>query len=184
MQNLDYLNLNTIRNYPIKDGLGRASKDGLFIIPNELIADLAVSAPANASWPVHISKIINTAENVVVEISTESEAIGLFNIPINTPNYADIPLSPSTSHPFAVGSLTVGHVSSIQTLARGEFLFDSSQTALLMRVFTPARLGVNYIRFVTEGKTETLTGDVTISAEVNLRFRKAGNTVYLEAGIS
>ncbi len=184
MQNLDFLNLNTVRNYPIKDGLSRVSSDSLFTIPNDLIADLNITSPSNPGVRLFISRLVNTSTHVLIEISMKDIGVmGTFNIPINTANYSDIWLVSSSAFPNTVGCLTVGSLINLSTLPSGDFSFDISSTELLMRVFTPASLGVNYLSFSdSKANKVTLTGYVTVKAESNLQFRDGGDTVIMDAG--
>jgi hypothetical protein len=188
MDNLDFLNLNSIRNYPIRDSYSRVSTDGLFTIPNDFIVDMSVSAPNNDHLDLYISRIVNTSTNINVEISVDHlGVVGNFYIDVaSTDAEDDITLIPNNDlFPQALGVLTVGTLDTITALAAGEFTFDASATALLMRVFTPATVGVNYLAFTdSKGNQVTLTGHVGINAESNLQFRDGGNghSVIIDAG--
>lgn len=185
MNTLDFLNSNTLRNYPIKDNLGRVCTDGSYVIPNDLIADLMVCAPGGFDSVLYISRIVNYTDNITVEVKIvdETDALGTFVIPTTSPAYTDIDLVPTTAFPLAVGKLTVGYFDGSKAQPSGEFLFDSSNTQLLMRVFTPLSTGISYVRVTDQqGTQSTLTGIINFNAENNLRFRAVDNTIYLDAG--
>lgn len=186
MNNLDFLNLNTLRNYPIKDDLSRVSLDGVFTIPNDLIADLSVSSPGNSTLRLYISKLINASTHVYIEVSIyNADVIGSFNIPAGTASETDIYLVASATRPGSQGILTVGSMDTISLLPSGEYAFDITATELLMRVYTPSTTGVNFVSFQdSNSNTTTLTGDVVIQGESNLQFRipTGSQTVFIDAG--
>jgi hypothetical protein len=174
MNNLDFLNLNTVRNYPIKDGLSCVSTDELFRITPDLIADLAISAPSSSMLRLYISKVVSASEsiNIVISDSTDN-VVGSFFVDYSTHvPYKDYYLTAGSTYPNAFGVITIGYINEVKGQPSGEFTFDIAATELLMRVFTPAALGINYLSFVDDkGNEAHLTGNVRIHAENNLRFR-------------
>ena len=184
MPNLDFLNLNSIRNYPIKDGLDCTSVDGFFTIPADLIVDISIAATGSITDTLFVSSINNTSSYIIVEISTSAgNIVGTFYIPANTANYTDIPLTPSLALPNSVGMLTVGTLATIVQQPTGIFTFTVDDTALLSRVYCPITTGINYLTFVdSNNNSVSLTNNVTIQAESNLRFRYLNNIIYLDAG--
>ena len=195
--NLDFLNLNTLRNYPIADDLGRVSVDGYFTLPNDLIADMSIVAPSSigpntgnpavdfgSTLQLFISGITNTTAYISIEVSANAGPIGNFYIVAGTDDYTDIIMSPTAAFPTANGVLTIGSLNTITTLQSGSFVFAADNTALVMRVYIPTTTGVNFISFIDNvGNSTTLTGTVIINAESNLQFRTPdGNTVYIDAG--
>jgi hypothetical protein len=182
--NLDFLNLNSVRNYPIRDGLSRISEDELFTIPNELILDLTISVPGDSHLKLYVSKLISTTDTVTIQISVkDGDLVGSFVVDIASDLYADTNLTASSYYPLAVGTITTGDLTKLNNLPSGEFTFSASNTELIMRAYTPASVGVNYISFTdNKGNSMKLTGDVAIIAESNLQFRRDGNSVYIDAG--
>lgn len=190
MNNLDFLNLNTLRNYPIKDGAACISTDDLFKLPNDLIADITIAAPATDIVQLYISKVVNSSESISLELSNvdNSEVVGTFFIAFTGFEvYGDYAMTASVNYPGALGRLTAGYIKDIKGQPSGEFLFAPTATPLLYRTFIPAALGVNYVSFTdTKGNEVHLTGNVRLHAENNLRFRTSTTAeetvVILDAG--
>jgi hypothetical protein len=53
--NLDFLNLNSLRNYPIHEGLSRVSTDNAFTLPNDLLVDCQLAASYDPTKRYYIS---------------------------------------------------------------------------------------------------------------------------------
>jgi len=183
--NLDYLNLNSIRNYPIKDGLGRVSNDKLFTIPNSLIVDMMLCSSTALSLGLYISRIVLNSASLLIEISSTGSVFGTFQTALpNTNENFDLIMTPnSTNFPNASGVLTIGTIADTSELPFGEFLFDVASTELLMRVYNPVNVGVSWISFSdAKGNKSVLTGDVQIVGNSNIQFRLDSGTVYIDAG--
>ncbi len=81
IETLDYLNLNTMRGFPIKEGLSRTSTDGLLTVPDDFIADACLSVTSDVSKRFYISKISNAVDNVTVEVSDDdNDLVGTFTM--------------------------------------------------------------------------------------------------------
>lgn len=190
MNNLDFLNLNTIRNYPIKDGATCISVDDLFKLPNDLVADISLSASSDDLLQLYISKAVISSDNIILTVADAGDAtpLGTFFVPfVDHVPYDDYTMVASTSYPRAIGRITIGYIKDIKSQPSGEFNFSSDSTALLARTFIPSTLGINYITFTDDkGNEARLTGKVRIHAENNLRFRTSSvgdeTVVILDAG--
>lgn len=185
MNTLDYLNQNSLRNYPIQDGASRLSSDGLFTIPNTLIVDVSLSAGGVNSDSLYISKIAHSSTAVNIEISVDGGSVfGIFYITLpNSNSNFDVALTAGVGYPDAVGVITIGSTSDLATLPTGEFVFAVEDTKFLAHCATLGNLGVTRISFIdAKGNNYTLTGHVIIQANSNLQFKADGNTVYLNAG--
>lgn len=183
---LDWLNSNSVRNYPIKDGLGRVSDNGLFTIPNNLIVDLSLcSSQAGDSPTLYVSRISVSNVSLLIEVSVAGYGVfGTFqtNLPFNDYNI-DVVLTAGVAFPTATGVITLGSSDDLQSLPSGDFTFSATNTALLMRVFSPAVAGVSWISFNdTKGNSIKKTGYVRIRGNNNLQFREVAGVVYLDAG--
>jgi hypothetical protein len=133
----EWLNANTLRNYPLKENASRTDISGNFTIPN----DLLVSAQINFSrdyvgGSFFVSKIV-TSENsvrIVVSFNPEEEnsvsrEIGA--VTIGVPSFSQFSYYSFNGQgdDFSVlGSLGIGNVSSIINEGIGEFLFEPDST--------------------------------------------------------
>lgn len=173
IDNLDFLNLNSLRNYPIREGLSRTSADGGLTIPNDFIVELQLAATYDPSRRFYISKLSNFDSEIIVQISDYSGVVaGVFVINTAThTEYKEYFLAPTELYVGATGIMTVFSLQSIQETFTGNFTFSAEATEFEARTSIPALKGINRLIFKTAaGKTFAVTGDVEILARTNVRF--------------
>lgn len=184
--NLDFLNLNSLRNYPLKEGVTREDTLGVFTIPNDFLVDLELGASYDVSKRYYISKIANLVDVISIEVSDNSDVlVGTFNITTISHNQYDrYYMTPTTAYVGAVGVITVDNLNSILNLPSGSYLFTLATSEVEMRTITPALKGINRLIFINaDGETFALTGDVEIEARTNFKFKHGtGNRIILDAG--
>jgi hypothetical protein len=183
--NLDYLNLNSLRNFPIIDGASCASDDGLFVIPTTLIVDMSLCATDGSTPSLYISRITVNSTNLVIEISSysSSSVVGTFQTSLPFTENTDLQLTPSTNFPLATGLITLGSSDDLARLPYGDFTFKYANTRLLSRIATVGPIGINWISFSdTKGNKSTVTGHVEIQGNSNIQFREATGIIYVDAG--
>lgn len=183
---LDFLNQNSLRNYPIADDLDRVSDDGMFTIPNTLIVDLSLSSAGGWGSTFYISGISNRSNNLSIEISVAGVLFGTFSTALpNTSSNFNLALVPGPMYPDAVGVITIGSTGDLAMLPSGDFTFSVGATQLLARCSTVGNAGITRITFTDiQGNNFTLSGHVTLNANSNLQFYSAndGVTVNMNAG--
>lgn len=183
---LDFLNLNALRNFPIKEGLSRTDVDGVFIIPNNFLVDAQLGVTYNPARSFYISSIANLDDEITVIISDDEDTqVGSFVIDTQThTRYNTYELIPSVDYVGGTGVITVGALEGMSSSATGTFTFTADTATLEMRVSIPALRGINRMIFINaDGSEFALTGDVEIEARTNLRFKAGiGNRVILDAG--
>jgi hypothetical protein len=173
IDNLDFLNLNSLRNYPIREGLSRVSTDGGFTIPNNFLVELQLAATYDPSRRFYISKLSNFESEITVQISDYSGAIvGVFVITTAThTTYKEYYLEATEAFVGATGIMTICSLQNIQETPTGNFTFTPQATEFEARTSIPALKGINRLIFKTAaGKTFGVTGDVEILARTNVRF--------------
>lgn len=184
VENLDFLNSNSVRSFPIKEGLSCTSTDG-FVIPTDFMVDMTVSASSDVSVGFYVSRLYNYPDVVIIELTDTSDVVlGTFTVLSGAfSQYKLYTLAPSTDYTGANGKLTAGSLSSLQALPSGIYVFDRTATELESRCVVPSRTAINRLVF-TDEKSNSLsfTGSVNILARNNLRFRKNGSTIILDAG--
>lgn len=188
VENLEYENLNSLRSYPIRDGLSKTDVTNVFTIPNDFIVDMQIAAGGVASATFFISQIENVVNQYVVTISDgSSNVVGSFTIPVS--GFTQNSIYPLQTVPgnysSANGSITIYSLGSISQLPVGLFTFALSATELLPRVVIVSIQAVNQIAFTdSNGTLQTLTNFVNIEARNNLRysFDSINNILILDAG--
>lgn len=186
-ENLDFLNVNTLRNFPLKEGVSKQDSTGVFVIPDDFLVDLLVSASADPSLRVFVSKVINMPDVVEVELAEygTSTKLGSFTIPVAThTRYKTYTMTASSSYVNATGKLVVAELGSLAGSAYGTFTFAPATTEVEARTVVPGIATIS--RFVfknADGTSFAVTGDVTIVAQTNTRFRQlSSTTVAIDAG--
>lgn len=187
IDNLDFLNLNSLRSYPIKDGLSRISVDGSYTIPNNFIVDAQLAASYDPTRRFYISGLSNPGDRVVIELADQLDVFaGSFTIMIaGFVEYTECYFTPSTNYVGATGILTIGSLDGIGNLPTGLFNFTLATTELEARAIIPALEGINRLIFQNaDGTTVALTGDVQLLARTNLRFKKdpSANRIIIDGG--
>jgi hypothetical protein len=186
VESLDFLNLNSLRSFPIKEGLSKIDTLGSFVIPNDLIVDLQVAASYDPSNTYYISKLSNFEDSLTIEIADQDDVlVGTFNIDAATHTKNKVYyLGAGDDYTGATGEITIGTLDSLHLGPSGVFQFTLATTELEMRTSIPALKGINRIKFLNaNGESYTLTGDVEIEARTNLKFKLGvGNRIILDAG--
>jgi hypothetical protein len=185
IDSLDWSSLNSLRRYPIREGLSCTSTDGRFKIPDNLIVDFTLSASSDVSKRFYISQIVNLISSITIQISDfDSNVVGLFEIKENTHEEDSFYyLTPTTLYTGAAGKITIGTLADLIFQPAGIFEFSSVATEFEPRTIVPNTEGVDRIIFADASLgTYSLTGDVTITTRNNLLFSKEGSQVFLDAG--
>jgi len=190
IESLDYLNLNTLRRYPLREGVSSKSVEGLFEIPDSFIADFSISASNDVTKRYYISRVYNKVFSAVIEISEHStdtpKVVGNFDVDFNEHKLnTTYFLTPVNDFVGASGKLTVAYVEGLQTQPSGNHTFTVEATEFEARTVIPGTAGVVRIKFTDSvGNSRSLTGDVAIQARTNSRFTfdSLGNRVILDVG--
>ena len=190
IENLDFLNLNSVRNYPIKDGNSCVSVGGAFTLPNDFIVDAQLAATYDPTRRFYVSKVSNLGDKAIIEVAdqldTPNSIVGTFTIDYAShQEYNEYYLNASTAYVGATGILVIGSLDGIRNSPVGVFLFTIDTAEFEARVVIPALKGINRLLFENvTGDPIALTGDVQILARSNLRFKKDpdNNRVILDAG--
>ena len=184
-KNLDFLNANTLRSYPIKEGLTRRSTDDTFTLPDDFMVDLMIAASSDISKRFYVSKVVNLPDVITVEIKDQSDVVvGSFSITVSSHIlYKDYFMVPGSSYPKANGRLTVASLDTMQAAATGSFSFTFGTAELEMRTVVPTFSTISTLTLQdSTGKQYTYTGNVRLVARKNIRFKGDSTFVYVDAG--
>lgn len=187
IDNLDFLNLNSLRSYPVKEVVSRVSTNSGLTIPNDFIVDFVLAASSDISKRYYISALANFDDNITIEIADETDSlVGTFYITTAShTKYAVYRMNPSAAFVGANGAIVVNRLDSLKTLPSGLFLFTLATTEFETRTIVPALKGLSRLIFRNaDGSEHILTGDVVVEARTNLKFKlgNTANTVILDAG--
>lgn len=190
IDSLDYLNLNSLRRYPLREGTSARSIDELFEIPDTLIVEFSLAASNDVSKRYYISKFFNRIFSVTIEVSEISEipdlVVGSFDIDLNTHKVNDTYyLIATNDYVGARGRLTLGSTEDLKNQPAGNFIFLPEATEFEPKTIVPGLAGVTRIKYIdSESNTRSLTGDVIMQARNNMRFQYEidENRVVMDVG--
>jgi hypothetical protein len=186
IDNLDFLNLNTLRSYPIREDVSGISIDAAFSIPNDFIADFQLAATYDPSKRFYISELSNFEANITIEVSDDANiVVGLITIDTATHSqYKKYYLVASDDYVDATGVITIGNLAGIQEQPTGNFTFTLVLTEFETRTIIPSIQGVNRMTFKNaDGSSFSKSGNITLIARTNLRFNDlGGGRIVIDAG--
>jgi hypothetical protein len=188
VDSLDYLDLNSLRRYPIRENTSVVSQDGVFQIPDNLIVDFSLSASNDISKRFYISRIFNKLFSCTIDIADYSNysIVGSFEIDFNKHKLNDTYyLSGVGDYVGANGKITIGRGNDLQLQPAGNFTFNPESTEFETRTIIPGLAGVSSIKYIdSKGSSRTLTGAVTMQARSNMAFSfdALSNTVAMDVG--
>jgi hypothetical protein len=186
IDNLDFLNLNSLRNFPIKETCSREDTLGVITIPNDFMVDMTLAVSNDPTLKFYISKISYLVDFVTVEVSELNNGlVGVFSIDVPShTKYRNYSLQAGSYFSGSSGVLVVNTLDSLISGPAGTFNFGYDNAALETRVVVPAVVGVSRLRFTNaDGSSFALTGDVVINARTNVRFKNGpGNSVIIDVG--
>ncbi len=192
VDNLDFLNLNSLRAYPLKEGVTKKSIDTNLLIPDNFIVDATFSFFASVEKRLYISRITNNSSVIVVEISDElNEILGTFDIDCaDHVRKKDYYFTPSESNVDAGfnGKMVVDTLDHLLSQANGTFSFAIEAAEFESRVVIPSISNITRLKFVDKDSQHlfSVSGDVVLQARTNLKFTKlvvSGTTyIVLDAG--
>lgn len=190
IDSLDYLNLNSLRRYPLREGTSARSIDELFEIPDTLIVEFSLAASNDVSKRYYISKFFNKIFSATIEISeisaTPDLVVGSFDIDLTTHKINDTYyLIAVNDYVGSRGRITLGSIEDLKNQPAGNFNFSPEATELEPKTIVPGLAGVTRIKYVdSEANTRSLTGDVIMQARNNMRFQYEldENRVVMDVG--
>jgi hypothetical protein len=187
IDSLDWLSLNSLRRYPLREGTSALSTDEYFTIPDTLISDFTLCASSDVTRRFYISKIFNKVTSLIIEISDSlGVQVGSFNIQgAQHTQDKDYYLTPTSLYAGANGKITINTLEDLKTQPAGVFSFVLASTEFEPRVIVPGIQGIDRIKFTdTLNGTYSFTGDIEITSRSNIYFDYdlANNEVLVDAG--
>lgn len=172
--NIDWLNGNSQRTFPLADDADRLDTSASFKIPNDLLLDFTL--PVRASSGIdpngfYVSNITAFSAGVVVTVSYSGLPVCSCSILAATHEFGTAYTMTGTGE-FAdtAATLAVGDVAAVVALG-GAWTFDLEHARINPSLIRPALQGVSAIRVVNEGTAgEWLTGDIELQSGRNIQF--------------
>lgn len=179
VRNLEWLNSNSERNYPLAEMATRLDTTNSFILPNFILAD-AIFSVENPAVAFYLKDIYFLDKNVILNIYDQNDVlVGSVNIDIGThTTYKAYAVIGSGIYQYLQGKLIVGDLTELKVLGHYEFTIAASQFE--HRCLLPALRGLAALQI---NNTQLVTGVVRLVAGYNIRFRyeAATNSIFIDA---
>lgn len=178
--NLEWLNHNSQRSYPLAEDATKVDSTGTFTLPDNFI--LGLYFPINAGNNVDIELFF--IRSISVFATGYNISIGYDDGSNNPPVVASVIINQSTHVPNAsyalsgvypfddsVGKIVIGILDSINLQPTGQFFFDYQGGKLDSDAIRPMIRGVQSIRVLNNGEMSTpMTGHVVLAAGGNFQI--------------
>lgn len=178
--NIEWLNANSQRSYPLTILATKLDKTGTVTIPDSFIVELYF--PVHAGLDVQPDKfflsglgIFTTGYNVTISYddgSSSPPVVGVVNIATDshTPNLSyDLPGSGDFSD--SIGTITIGSLDDISAQPPGQYTFSPAGGQLEPDAIRPMIIGIQSITLVNGNDRSTpLYGDIELIAGTNIRL--------------
>jgi hypothetical protein len=177
--NLEWLNHNSQRSYPLSDDATKTDLTGTFKLPDDFILELYF--PAHAGVNVDVDQfflasisIFATGYNISIGYnSSDGVAIVASAIISKVTHVPNTTYSLPGVYPFddSVGKLVIGQLGSIDLQPTGQFSFDINGGGLDSDCIRPMIRGIQSLRVLNNGElSDRLTGHVILSSGSNMQI--------------
>lgn len=190
--NVEWLNHNANRSYPLDDKATGIDTSGAFTLPKAFLLDLAWPVHAAFDQPYdrfHIVNLISTGQIVICNIgytdsTNVSRVVGSFQVEreSHTPGAA-YRIVGVGEYWDSVGHVSIGDLDSF-AFQGGSFVFDLAGARLAPTCIRPALRGVSALRTRTGlDVSDLITGDIRLEAGSNIRLTVDAdtNTIRIDA---
>jgi len=193
---IEWLNSNSLRNFPLADGVSGEDVSGSFVLPQEFLVDLIIPVSYAASvdpGKFHLYEVGVFGDGITIKFgyggvfsggswTTAAEVVCKANISalthVENTSYL---LFGEGDFSDAIGKVTIGELEQIQRFA-GLFQFDTSRGRLLPTVIKPDIRGITSVT-VRNGSdvSDPIYGDVELVAGTNMQISVSGQQITFHA---
>lgn len=178
--NLQFLNHNANRAYPLYEGASRLDTSGSFKIPDSLI--LALYIPVHAGLDVEPDRfflrtltVFAVGLNVTIgydDGTADPPAVATAVVPFSAHReYQSYALPGAGDFDDTLGKIVVGDTSDLSTLPPGQYQFTPAAGRLDTDCVRPVLRGVSSVVLVNgQERSARLTGDLELTAGTNVRL--------------
>lgn len=192
--NIDWLNENGLRNYPIVDGASRESAAGAKL-PNGLLVDLSMPVPVGTLEPdqAFIQRVAGFTTGVVITVadrSAPSTILASATVFLSShQRYDSYPLVGQGSLAGSIGRVTVGDPKSVLEASGSDYDFSSApdNSRLVTSVIRPLLRGLSSLVVESSDgvRSDSIKGNVVLRAGSNLSISvdETTNEITLSSGL-
>ena len=178
--NLEWLNHNSQRAYPLAEDATKADTTGVFELPDDFIVGLYLPVHGTATvnpekFFVRSLAIFATGYNVAIaydDDATSPTLVASANIPKNThvenTSYA---LTGTNEFDDSIGKLVIGSLAAVDLVGEAQYYFDYDDGKLDSDVIRPMIRGISSIVLINGSEESAkLYGDIELQAGANIRL--------------
>ena len=178
INNMEWLNLNSQRNYPIKENAHRNDTTNTFLFPVQLIVDAVISSTIDNNFYI---KTLKLYEQIIILGIYDKEDYYVGSVTINSSTHTEYDhyvINGQGKYINLQGKIVIGAINEISLAAIGSYEFAFAATELEEKAVVPS---IKCVNSIAAGSADVIVGDVTLSAGYNARLRLEGNTIYIDA---
>lgn len=193
----EWLNVNALRCFPIRDDSDCTDISGGFKLPNDFLVDLSIPVSSAAQYDpdgFYISEVAIFGQGVVITFSYYNDGNSPASLPAGKIDIGSVSVSASShtqnrtyyihgNDPFAdtLGRVTIGTLDTILK-SGGTFLFNLANTRLVSTTIRSDATGVSSLRVINgTDVSDAIYGDIELVAGNNVSFSVSGNTITINA---
>jgi hypothetical protein len=167
--NPNWYDLNSDRAFPFLDSASRAAIEGGFVLPDDLIVDLRLSAAASLDpTKFYLSRIGAIGGGLMLTFACDGVDVATTAAPsISTEEYQSYIVAGLTG--YAVnGTIVLGGASAVLAAGVLAYTFTLAATRIIPTLISPGQTGVTSLTVVdSSGRTVRLVGDITMTPGPN-----------------
>jgi hypothetical protein len=179
--NPNWYDLNSARAYPFLDSASLTSTSGNFVIPNDLIVDLKLSASASLDpTQFYVSRLRAFGTGVLITFAVSGTDVATAAVPsVSSEEFTAYQVVGLPGHSVG-GTVVLGGATAVLAAAVLDYSFTAAATPIIPTLITPGQSGVTSITITDSyGTSKVLTGDVVIAAGANAILSSGGQTVSI-----
>lgn len=182
--NVDWLNSNSQRKYPLADASDGVDSSGAFRLPDDFIVDMTMVIPsALVVQPggFHLLSIAVFAGGAVLTFGYEGSPLAVVSVPSAThTRNASYALVGQGSGFDIAGSVTIGVFDTLNHQPAGVFTFTLEHGRLAAAAVRPSMRGVSGLLVGNAATDALITGDVILVAGRNFKITRSGQELRLD----
>jgi hypothetical protein len=174
--NLEFLNRNSLVNYPLREDATRTDKTGAFTLPNSVIVDFVLVVPENkASASVYLRKLTYLGNLLSLELADDADnAVTVIVVDITThTKYQGYDVIGIGQYLSSSGRIILGDLAPLSIISNGQYEFAFATTAFEPTTFRPDIRGINGLILVNNNVAASpIYGDVQFVAGTNIKLEE------------
>ena len=184
--NVDWLNANSQRDYPLADSSSLKDTSGAITLPRDFLVDLVLSVPVIEGVEpglFHLQQLAVLPQGVMVTLGYDGTPIAAASVDRTThQRYMSYRMVGRGDFEDAYGTITVGQFDNMDQVPSGLYTFDTAGGRVEATTIHPDIRGVTSIRVVNQRNvSDPLVGDVYLVAGRNARLQVSGNQITIDA---